>query len=120
MRIQNVIPYLINPDQSGCTKYRSTFNNIRSIYDVINYVNEKKGIISFIDYEKAFNTVNWNFLFDCLRAVNFGENLFLRLKHFIITSKQVSLIMDTTINFSNLLGAYARLSTLGSPLYTGC
>jgi hypothetical protein len=64
MRIQKVIPYLINYDQSGCIKNRSTFTNIRSIFDVINYVNEQKttGIISFIDYEKAFDTVNLNFL----------------------------------------------------------
>ena len=32
--------------------------------DVINYINENKtmGIVAFIDYEKAFDTVNWNFV----------------------------------------------------------
>ena len=33
------IPYIINQDQAGCIKNRSTFGNIRSIYDVINHIN---------------------------------------------------------------------------------
>jgi hypothetical protein len=74
--MQTVIPYLINNDQSGCIKNRSTFGNIRSIYDIINFINENNttGIIAFIDYEKAFDTVNWDFLMDCLKALKFGEN----------------------------------------------
>jgi hypothetical protein len=82
MRIQKVIPYLINHDQSGCIKNRSTFTNIRSIYDVINYINENKrtGIITFIDYEKAFDTVNWKFLYKCLKAFNFGDKYIAAIK----------------------------------------
>ena len=74
--MQRVIQYLVNHDQSGCIKNRSTSANIRSILDITNYLNEKAhtGIIAFIDYEKAFNTVNWNFVFDCLKTLNFGEN----------------------------------------------
>jgi exonuclease III len=82
IRIQSVIPYIINHDQSGCIKNRSTFGNIRSIYDVINYINENKrdGIITFVDYEKAFDTVSWKFLFDCLKAYNFGDNFINAIK----------------------------------------
>ena len=76
MRLQTVIPYLINHDQAGCIKDRSTFGNIRSIYDVINFINDTKttGIITFVDYEKAFDTVSWKFLLDCLKTYNFGDN----------------------------------------------
>jgi hypothetical protein len=76
MRLQTVIPYIINHDQAGCIKNRSTFGNIRSIYDVINYINDTQttGIITFVDYEKAFDTVSWKFLFDCLKTYNFGTN----------------------------------------------
>ena len=44
--------------------------------DIINYVNKKKmtSIIIFIDYDKAFDTVNWQFLYDCLKTLNFGDN----------------------------------------------
>ena len=75
IRMQKVIPYIINHDQEGCIKKRSTFSNIRSIMDIIDYINENKatGIITFIDYEKAFDTVNWQFLHDCLNTLNFGD-----------------------------------------------
>ena len=77
MRLQVVIPYLISTDQSGCIKGRSTFNNIRSMIDVIDHVNMQKlpGIMFFIDYEKAFDTVSWNFLYKTLKALNFGPFL---------------------------------------------
>jgi endonuclease/exonuclease/phosphatase family metal-dependent hydrolase len=82
IRMQNVIPYLVNQDQSGCIKNRSTFGNIRSIIDIINYVNDQKntGIIAFIDYEKAFDTVNWAFMYDCLKHLNFGDNFISKIK----------------------------------------
>ena len=75
-RLHKVLPYLINHDQSGCMKGRSTFSNIRSMMDVINYANSNNlnGLLAFIDYKKAFDTVKWSFLFDSLKAFNFGPN----------------------------------------------
>jgi hypothetical protein len=75
MRLQDVLPDIINQDQAGCIKGRSTFNNIRGTYDIINYVNVKRmpGFLAFIDYEKAFDTVRWPFLFACLERMNFGN-----------------------------------------------
>jgi hypothetical protein len=75
-RLQQVLPYLISCDQSGCLKGRSTYANIRSTIDVINYVNENHapGILAYIDFEKAFDTVNWHFMYQTLEAMNFGPN----------------------------------------------
>jgi hypothetical protein len=74
-RLQNVMPELINKDQSGCIKGRSTFTNLRSTIDIINHTNNKNlaGYIAFIDYEKAFDTVKWPFLYQCLQKMNFGN-----------------------------------------------
>ena len=74
-RVQSVLDAIIAQDQSGCIKGRSGLGNIRSTLDVINYAEENKihGLIAMVDYEKAFDTVQWNFLFKCLKAVNFGE-----------------------------------------------
>ena len=75
LRLQTVLDTLISTDQSGCIKGRSTFSNIRSTIDVITYVNEKNlpGILTYIDFEKAFDTVNWNFMHKCLKTMNFGD-----------------------------------------------
>jgi exonuclease III len=76
IRLLTVIPYVINNDQAGCIKGRVIFNNIRSMTDIINYVNERNlhGILAFVDYEKAFDSVSWKYMYDCLNALNFGEN----------------------------------------------
>jgi hypothetical protein len=75
-KMQRVIPYIINSDQSGCIKGRSTFSNIRSIFDIINYAEDENmgGILTFIDFEKAFDMVKWKFMFKCLEHLNFGKN----------------------------------------------
>jgi hypothetical protein len=73
---------LISQDQSGCIKGISTFNNIRSTLDVINYANEKQinGIIAYIDFEKAFDTVNWEFMYTVMEKMNFGKNFVQNVK----------------------------------------
>ena len=40
------------------------------------------GILIFIDFKKAFDTVEWHYLFDCLRAFNFGPDLINWVKTF--------------------------------------
>jgi hypothetical protein len=63
-KLQSVLPDIISDDQNGCMKGRSTFGNIRSTIDIITYVNENNmhGILSYIDFQKAFDTVNWTFM----------------------------------------------------------
>jgi hypothetical protein len=59
IRLQTVLPNIINVDQAGCIKGRSAPTNIRSTIDIISFVNEKKipGILTFVDYQKAYDSV---------------------------------------------------------------
>ena len=49
--------------------------NIRKILDTIEYLSneQKTGILLFLDFEKAFDTVEWSFLFKVLEKFNFGN-----------------------------------------------
>ena len=65
-RIKNVLPGIIH--QTGYVKDRFIGETIRSIYDVMDYTVEENipGLRIFIDFEKAFDSVEWDFLYKCL------------------------------------------------------
>jgi exonuclease III len=73
-RIKKVLPTVINPDQVAYLKDRFIGQNIRQIFDIMGYTKlmDKKGIIAFLDFEKAFDTIKWKVIYDALNAFNFG------------------------------------------------
>ena len=67
-RLKCVLPGIINEDQTGFISGRFIGENIRLLYDVIDYAvkNAIPGMLLLIDFEKAFDSVSWEFLFDVL------------------------------------------------------
>jgi exonuclease III len=74
MRLQNILPSIINEDQTGYMKGRYIGENIRSIADLIMYTSLKNepGIVLLIDFEKAFDTIKWDFIKKSMEFFNFG------------------------------------------------
>jgi hypothetical protein len=73
-RLCKVLPHIIDEDQTGYVKGRFIGCNIRQIEDIIIHseLNKTPGIILTIDFEKAFDSVNWNFIDKSLEAFNLG------------------------------------------------
>ena len=67
-RLKKVLPSIINLNQCGFMANRFTGDNIRLVYDVLNYalVHKKRGLLILIDFEKAFDSISWSYLFKCL------------------------------------------------------
>ena len=76
IRLQKVIPSIINHDQVGYLKGRYIGQNIRIIFDLLKYsdLNDIEAFLVQVDFEKAFDSIEWPFLFKCLESFNFGEN----------------------------------------------
>ena len=76
-RIKTVLPKLINNDQTGFMKGRFIGENIRLIDGIIQYATQHNvpGLLLFIDFEKAFDSLEWPFIFDTLRFFGFGPSL---------------------------------------------
>ena len=76
-RLEKVLPKVINPDQTGYIKNRYIGENIRLISDIMTYTEEEniRGIVLFIDFKKAFDTIEWDFINCCLKAFNFGPDI---------------------------------------------
>ncbi len=73
-RIKKVLDTLIDETQSGFMPYRHITNNIRLVLDIIDYSHliSDNSFILFLDFFKAFDTVEHNFLFHTLDKFGFG------------------------------------------------
>ena len=91
-RLQKVISDLVNNDHVGYTKGRYIGENVRIIEDIMFYTsnNNVSGFIVLIDYEKAFDMVEWDFLFKTLNAYNFGETFINGSDYYITTFLHVT------------------------------
>ena len=72
-RLENVLPHLIERDQTGYIKGRYISENIRVITDIIEQHEHKEGMILFLDFEKAFDSLEWNNLLKVLALMDFGQ-----------------------------------------------
>ena len=83
-RLEKVLPDIIHYDQNAFVKGRTIFDATRTISDVMDFTKAKdyKGIITAIDFEKAFDSVNWNFLSKSLESFGFGESFRAWIKTF--------------------------------------
>ncbi len=73
-RMQLVLPDIIHTDQVGYIKGRYIGQNIRTILDMIEYTKatQTPGMAIFLDFEKAFDSVEWTFLQKSLTTFGFG------------------------------------------------
>ena len=77
LRLKKVTPKIISSDQTGFLQGRYIGENIRLTLDMIEYINHNNlaGLLLFVDFEKAFDKLDWSFMFNVLRFFNFGPDL---------------------------------------------
>ena len=83
-RINTLLPNLISDDQTGFVKNRFIGENIRLIDSVMKFSTSWNipGLLLFLDFEKAFDTLEWAFIHKTLRYFNFGPSLIKWIKVF--------------------------------------
>ena len=74
-RIKRVIGKVIGEVQNAFIKGRFILDGVLVANEVLDYMkrNRGKGMILKIDFEKAYDSVNWNFIHNTLRQMRFGE-----------------------------------------------
>jgi len=75
IRLEKVIDKLILSTQSAFLKGRNIMNGILTLHEVLHETKRKNeiGVVLKLDFEKAYDKVNWAFLFSCLKAWGFSE-----------------------------------------------
>jgi hypothetical protein len=73
---RNLLPKIINEDQTGYVKNSFIGFNLRQIQDVIDYADLYKieGAIIFRDFSKAVDSLEWDFKFGTLKHFRFNES----------------------------------------------
>ncbi len=72
MYLEELLPSVIHPNQTAYMKSHFIGTNIHSVQDVISHKTNSNGsIVLFLDFHKAFNSVNHVFLFTLLLHMGF-------------------------------------------------
>ena len=76
-RFKKVLKNLIDSSQAGFIKGRYIGENIRLVFDIIEYTEENNipGVLFFTDFEKAFDSINHDYIAEILNIFNFGQDL---------------------------------------------
>ena len=109
-RFKKILDKLINLDQTGFVQGCFIGENIRLIYDILQYTEEKDipGLLLLIDFEKAFDTISWDFLFCVLKFFNFGDSLIKWVKVFYNNINSAVIQGGNLSEFSKYNGALDR------------
>lgn len=75
-RIEGLLPQIISLDQTGFIRQRQTQDNIRRTLHVVSHIIEQdlEAVLVGLDAEKAFDCVNWSFLFRVLDEFGFHNS----------------------------------------------
>ena len=70
-RLKPLLDIMISQSQSGFSKGRRISESTRLIYDLMYYTEKKQipGLLMLIDFEKAFDSVSWNFFVQGARKI---------------------------------------------------
>jgi hypothetical protein len=83
-RLKTVLERLISNLQTGFLKGRYIGECTRLILDIIVRTEEEQipGLLLLVDFEKAFDSLEWDFMFKCLNFLGFAESIIKWVKHF--------------------------------------
>src|SRR3954471_9639841 len=76
-RIQKVAHSIIHPSQTGFIKGRRIQDNTMALYQILDFYRHSPspGSLIFLDQEKAYDKVNWEYLLACLSRFGFSPKI---------------------------------------------
>ena len=113
-RIKKVLPNIIYHNQTSFIEDRFIGETVRSIFDIMDFAAKENipGPMIFIDFQKAFDSIEWDYLLSCLDMFNFGPD-FIRWVNTFYNNIQTCVINNgITLEYFKL----ERGVTQGDPL----
>ena len=114
LRLDNILPKLVHPDQTGFVKNRLATDNVRRLLHVISSATNSTltpSVVS-IDGAQAFDRLEWKFLWFTLKRMGFGSQ-FLNMLNTLYNTPYAQVL--TGSHFSSLIPV-SRGSPQGCPV----
>ena len=113
-RLKKVLPKIIGNEQKGFLKRRYIGENIRTVYDLMEYLETKnqEGMLLLLDFEKAFDSIEWDYLNNLLKSYGFGPQF---IQWFNVLYKNACSCVLNNGNFSEFF-KLGRSCRQGDPL----
>jgi hypothetical protein len=86
LRLSAVVQRIVAPTQSAFIKGRYILESVVVAHEIVHSINKsgEKGVVLKLDYEKAYDRVSWNFLFDMLESRNFDAKLINWIRQIVV------------------------------------
>uniref|UniRef100_A0A8C5G1I7 Reverse transcriptase domain-containing protein n=1 Tax=Gouania willdenowi TaxID=441366 RepID=A0A8C5G1I7_GOUWI len=74
LRLENVVNTIVDADQTGFICGRNSYHNTRRLLHIIHHLNTNKtlGAVVSMDAEKAFDRIEWEYMFEVMKRFGFG------------------------------------------------
>jgi Reverse transcriptase (RNA-dependent DNA polymerase) len=74
-RLTHIISHLVDPTQTIFIQGRYILDNVLAAHEIIHYseIHKEKYIVLKVDFDKAYDNVNWNFIREMLIRRGFGN-----------------------------------------------
>lgn len=114
--LENVIPDIVSPDQTGFIQGRHSYSNLRKVFNVVHSARLKcPEVVISLDAEKTFDGVEWKYLFSTLQKFGFQEGFIAWIK--LLYSSPFAAIVSNNIQSDYFpLGRGTRQGCPLSPL----
>ncbi len=111
-RLDPLLPTIISPDQTGFIKHRHSFHNVRCLFNILYTIPHKKipELVISMDAEKAFDRVEWDFLFYTFKKFGIGD-------HFL---SWIKLLYTSPLACVHTNNHYSKYFPLGRGTRQGC
>ena len=118
-RLKLVLHEIISNEQKGCIPGRFIGDNIRHIDDLLFEIENQSenSIILMLDQEKAFDRVEWHWLFSTLEKFNFGPNFISHLKTLYKNAKSCVMTNGFQSAYFNITRGIRQGDSLSALLY---
>lgn len=102
--LENVILVIIDPDQTGFIKGHQSYCNTRRLFNIICHLDQnfRPGILLAMDAEKAFDSVEWSYMFDVMTRFGIAEN-FIKWVRLLYTLTKAAVLTNGILSDSFVL-----------------